>query len=495
MAEPKAPSESGGAIESPYAVTGEDGGAGAYDASWLEQGPWNRLEGDGYASGWAGSSAWQTQECWLGGDDDAWWASGSAANGWNQAGWWGTPASQAPAYTTTDEHTARVHFTKTYQVLSEVLEAHPAAFKDTSSFLDLGCAPGGFAARLLQEHPSSWGFGVTLPVEAGGFPILLEHDRFQVQACNLMELTCEDLDCPIDSVDVCLADAQDLGRRTNPSNQQPKGRGKAGKGGRAAAGGVKATSGGVHAACAVLGIWAMTLQELMLGFSRLRTRGTLCFRFGWRGRGQNEEAWYREATTRLFALLFLYFAEVASFKSEFSHQADASFYVVASGFIRDDYCAKGLDQKLREAIQYVLECEIVSDLPWCFEDLIGNTVEKETRKRITEMLEKIGRLRAIGMASRHRVEAATTENPKAAMIWISPVPFHLTMPRLRECLERYGKIVGIKRRAHPVGVGADAMVQFVQEAHATAALEAISQWKVLGPTITAQRFCDVNGSS
>merc|ERR1719401_3411009 len=101
------------------------------------------------------------------------------------------------------------------------------------------------------------------------------------------------------------------------------------------------------------------------------------------------------------------------------------------------------------------------------------------------MLEAVGRLRAIGMASRHRVEAGG-RNPEAAL-YISPVPFSLTLQRLRERLERHGKISHIRRRDHPVGVGADAIVQFAQPAHATSALQAISELKILGPNVTARR--------
>merc|ERR1712217_275217 len=107
---------------------------------------------------------------------------------------------------------------------------------------------------------------------------------------------------------------------------------------------------GVQATCTVLGIWALTLQEMLLGLGRLRAGGTFFFRFGWRGRGVNEEEWYRQATIRLFAFVFAHFMEVVPFKSEFSHQADSSFYVVASGFRRDAYGASSLEKKLREAI-------------------------------------------------------------------------------------------------------------------------------------------------
>mmetsp|Transcript_71727 Transcript_71727/g.214132 ORF Transcript_71727/g.214132 Transcript_71727/m.214132 type:complete len:398 (-) Transcript_71727:102-1295(-) len=393
-----------------------------------------------------------------------------------------------------EEHTARLHFAKTYQVLSELLEAHPGAFSETGAFLDLGCAPGGFSCRMLEEQPSAQGFGVTLPVEAGGFPVLLDHSRLQVQGCNLMELgSSEDLQCP-GNVDVCLADAQDLGRRTNPSGEGRGVRGgRGGKGRRPQGGsgvGVPVAAGaGVGAACGVLGIWALTLQEVLLGLGRLRAGGTFFFRFGWRGRGHSEEQWYREATVWLLALVAAHFAEVKPFKSEFSHQADSSFYVLASGFRREAYGSAGLDAKLREAIDSVKLCQRASELPGCVRAM-EEYATPDVQARVHELLDAVGRQRAIGLASRHHLEARGRPNPEAA-VWISPVPLWLTVPRLRDQLKRYGKIVHIRRRAHPVGVGADAYVQFTQPAHATAALQAIAELGVLGDNVTAKRFSDV----
>jgi len=113
----------------------------------------------------------------------------------------------------------------------------------------------------------------------------------------------------------------------------------------------------------------------------------------------------------------------------------------------------------------------------------------DLRERITEMLDLVGRKRAVGLASRHRVEAERS-SPEAAL-WISPVPFSLTMQRLRESLERIGKIANLKRRSHPIGVGADALVQFTQRSHCTAALEAINDNKILGASVVARRLSDV----
>jgi len=511
-------------VEGVGAATAE--GTGSYTswdaAAWQGAAAWEGMAGGdagvagdaGAGACWGEAGSWQLDGCadpWL----DPWAASSGYAVG---GGWWRMPCGTAAALEGVsagsappprrwqqppgangstlgplDEHTAQVHFTKTHQVLAEILEAHPAAFDGLGSFLDLGCAPGGFASRLLEEVPSAQGFGVTLPVDAGGFPMLLDDGRLQVQRCDIMALgKQEELGCPTD-VDACLADAQDLGRRTNSGDHRSAMRkGKGGKAGaaRTASGTAGVSGAGVRAACAVLGIWAMTFQELLLGLGRLRAGGTFVFRFGWRGRGANEEAWYREACLRLFAVVVEHFSDVAPFKSEFSHQADSTFYTIATGFRRDAYLAAGLDERLRTIVEQVVGCPRAGDLPWCMETL-APLVTPDMRTRIEELLEGVGRLRAIGIATRRHLEAPRASSEAA--LWISPVPFSLTLQRIRERLERHGKIVNIRRRAHPIGVGADALVQFAQPAHAKAALEAISEHQVLGPSITARRLCDVRG--
>jgi len=227
----------------------------------------------------------------------------------------------------------------------------------------------------------------------------------------------------------------------------------------------------------------------MIGLGSLRSSGTFFFRFGWRGKGSHEEWWYREATMRLLSLLLVHFAEVAPFKSESYHQADPCFYVVATGFRREDWLAASLESRLREAIELIVKCERVDDLPRCIETMAEFATE-EMHTRIDGLLDMVARMRAIGLSSRKTVEVQGRESPEAA-VWISPVPYSLTMQRLRENMERYGKISYIKRRAHPVGVGADALIQFMQPAHATQALEAINSLKVLGHSVNARRVSEI----
>merc|ERR1712232_545796 len=135
------------------------------------------------------------------------------------------------------------------------------------------------------------------------------------------------------------------------------------------------------------------------------------------------------------------------------------------------------------------ECERVQYLPYCLEELAPE-LSDEVRARTDQLLETVGRLRMVGIATRQHLEESGRTSPEAAL-WISPVPMSLTMPRIQAQLERYGKIHSVRRRAHPVGVGADALVQFTQPAHATAALNAIIDFQVLGTGVEAKRYCEL----
>lgn len=451
-----------------------------------------------HGEGWHAGSFAAQGHTWH--EDATWaWHEGVWHPGWSDAAcswdgsWWGEAAEEGDAWpqansvdhlgpkTAADERTAQIHFAKTYQVLNEAIEKHPAAFRDKFSFLDLGCAPGGFSQRMLEElGDGGTGYGVTLPFEAGGFPLLLHDLRFHVQASNLMELQSpEDLECP-KLVDVIMADAQDLGRRS-PANQRAKRRNKTSKNAKQ---GDDSEAAGIGAACATLGIWALTFQEIRLGLGMLQEGGTFFFRFGWRGRGDQEEHWYREAILRLLGLVIAFFKEVFPFKSESFHQADPCFYVVAAGFQRQGYEDAMLETRLKSAIQSIIACEAVGDLPECIQTLAEFSTPSN-HQRIDELLDTVSRVRAIGLSSRTTVEAGGRESPEAQLI-IRPVPYHLTMPRLRQHMECYGKIAYIRRRSHAVGVGADALIQFVQPAHAKMALEAVNDMKVLGETVVAR---------
>ncbi|CAK9094786.1 unnamed protein product [Durusdinium trenchii] len=224
----------------------------------------------------------------------------------------------------------------------------------------------------------------------------------------------------------------------------------------------------------------------MLGLGMLKAGGTFFFRFGWRGRGVQEEHWYREAIMRLLGLVLAYFDEVFPFKSEIYHQVQFLWNLLLQ-FVsarREHFMHTpiSLGTRLSSAIQKIIICQAYEDLPECIETLAEFSTP-ENHQRIDELLDKVGRVRAIGLSSRSTVQAK--ESPEAQLV-ISPVPYHLTMQVLRQRMECFGKIAYIRRRSHAIGVGADALIQFAQPAHAACALEAVNDMKVLGPTVIAR---------
>lgn len=62
---------------------------------------------------------------------------------------------------------------------------------NVSTFLDLGCAPGGFSKWLLQSNQVSRGFGLSLPASDAGLPILMadwnERSRYKFVEANILD--------------------------------------------------------------------------------------------------------------------------------------------------------------------------------------------------------------------------------------------------------------------------------------------------------------------
>lgn len=83
-----------------------------------------------------------------------------------------------------------------------------------------------------------------------------------------MELqTPKDLECP-EAVNVIMADAQDLTKKSPANQREAKKKTKA-----RSKQGPEPETVGVGAACGPLGIWALTFQEIMLGLGMLKAGG------------------------------------------------------------------------------------------------------------------------------------------------------------------------------------------------------------------------------
>jgi len=309
-----------------------------------------------------------------------------------------------------------VHFHKSFGVMQELFDhrdfttfsvdllrcacdATPHGIVPEPRFLDLGCAPGGFSACLLQDSilgPNSVGFGVSLPPHLGGFQMAFASDRLVVQMEDILGLQSVDLLAANNSIDLCVADAQYL---KNMSRERCE----------------KIQYRGLHVKSRALGIWALTVKECQLAFAKLRHNGSFIFRFGWRGIASadlhptgeqvhpsllakylEEEEWYKALTHWLFSVLKSLFKMLRPFKSEYVHQADVSFYMVCRSFDRKKYELHNWEAKLQRAFDELSGCEDEAALVAGVKDGISDEIKAE----IDELLEVVGKMRAIGIESR-----------------------------------------------------------------------------------------------
>merc|ERR1719240_2023443 len=109
-----------------------------------------------------------------------------------------------------------------------------------------------------------------------------------------------------------------------------------------------------------------------------------------------EEAWYKALTHWLFSVLNSLFSSLEPFKSEYVHQADVSFYMVCRNFDRHKYKFHKWETKLNRAFEELARCDDEASLVAGINDEISET----TKAEIDVILEKVGRMRAIGIESR-----------------------------------------------------------------------------------------------
>lgn len=281
------------------------------------------------------------------------------------------------------EHETEVHFQKCYGVMAELFEAHSqlqgvvpeAGFR----FLDLGCAPGGFSSFLLDDPRCRSGFGVTLPSTSGGFPMRLRSNKFFLQQADLFEVGPEDL--VASDVHICICDAQYL--RDNVAWDE--------------------RYLGVRCRSKQHGVWALLIKQFWLGLTKLAAGGILIFRFGWRDPGPEDIAtiWYKKQTLRLFSLLFDLFDQVKEIKSDYFNALQASFYVCCIGFDRTRSDERGVMKLLGNTFNYLVTTEIQDSNDLDFLTQVDKIRTEEVDQRISEMLDRIERLRLINEES-HR---------------------------------------------------------------------------------------------
>lgn len=184
-----------------------------------------------------------------------------------------------------DKPETQVHFHKAFGIMEELfmdprfqsfspeLRASIGEKNGPSSgftFLDLGCAPGGFSAYLGAAKPDPpycrMGFGVTLPLALGGFFMGYRSERMHIQFRDLMTLKPPDLDCG--EIDMAVADAQYLPMFYKQKQRLPS-----------------TPYRGIRVRCQSLGIWALIVLQCHLVSSKMKEHGIFIFRFSWRGTG------------------------------------------------------------------------------------------------------------------------------------------------------------------------------------------------------------------
>lgn len=323
---------------------------------------------------------------------------------------------------------ARLQYGKSFAVLQELFESPQgrplgdalASLPGGFSFLDLGCAPGGFSAFLLSHASCSWGVGVTLPPEVG-FPVLIDRalagvpGRYAVSFGHILEVEASQLATAVgfQRVSLCLCDCQNMRERHGQSRQAPQ----ALRGVRAFLGAYGGASWKLPELSASLEprveglmIWSLIFHQFSLALPMLEAAGGLIFRFSWVLSITDEDVveedrGYFEGTMRLFDLLAELFVSVGLFKSTQHHMADSTCYVVCRGFRRHGFDSLSISEaatehggvagafasSAREVLKFNKMCELPTAA--CLQLLPDPTLE--TLRAIRALLEKVTRLREI----------------------------------------------------------------------------------------------------
>eukprot|EP00397_Hematodinium_sp_SG-2012_P028394 GEMP01029891.1.p1 GENE.GEMP01029891.1~~GEMP01029891.1.p1 ORF type:complete len:656 (+),score=149.94 GEMP01029891.1:257-2224(+) len=352
------------------------------------------------------------------------------------------------------ENAHQVHFQKTYATMGEIIARYQDVFErlpDNFSFLDLGCAPGGFVHRMLEVPRCKNGFGVTLPNHQGGYRFLLtEVETFFLQEADLFDLAnASDVISP--DTHVVVFDAQDLSLQ------------------RKACGRAQARRGS-----GALRIWALTMKEVAIGLEKLLQDGVLIFRFGVRGFTE-ETDWYTESSLDFLLCIMDLFANVEFFKSEYFHQADPTVYCICEGFDKMQWNERSMEQTFLKLSSDILLATEEEQLP-ALTTILPCRTGRDRSDVVFDMFRRVGKIREIARSGRTKQQK---EKGLEASLFFSPV---MTSRHdvVRKLLSHYGKIVSIHFKQHVIGVGADLVVQFALKSHAEAAMQAAKHWELFG---------------
>lgn len=333
-------------------------------------------------------------------------------------------AAAKQAHAAKNEYETVQHFQKCHAVLSEFFKEFdgfqdilPNKFK----FLDLGCAPGGFSAFLLEDRRCSAGFGVSLPALKGGFPMRLRSDSFFLQQADLFEILPDDLIAS--EVSFCVCDAHYL-RNSISSYERYR---------------------GIRCRSRQHGVWALLCKQFWLALSKMLSGGVLVFRFGWHDRGDDSgTSWYRKCTLRLFSLMHDLFEGVQALKSDKFNLQNNSFYVACTKFRADRFAERGIAQILGSTFHFLVKSTVDDptelDILAAIDRLPGVRTE-EVDAKINGMLDHIQKLHVATremLEKKWRAPRGNQQSNPDAVVFLTPVPAYLTPEQLQEQLRMYG---------------------------------------------------------
>jgi len=217
------------------------------------------------------------------------------------------------------------------------------------------------------------------------------------------------------------------------------------------------------------GVWALLLKQFWLGMSKLLQGGVLIFRFGWRDPGPEDIAtiWYKKCTLRLFSILHDLFAQVREVKSDYFNALQSSFYVCCAGFDRAKFDAREIAKLFGQQFNYLLTTRIQDSNDLELLAVVDKIRTSEVDQKISDMLDRVDKLRIINQSSRrwHHTQETKNEDPRA-VLFVAPVPEGMGSQEL----ETFFSVYGIVHRVDVNGCE-EASIQFAKVDHAqTAAL-------------------------
>jgi len=233
------------------------------------------------------------------------------------------PSNNSPKSTAGADAMSR-QFWRAHSILHEIFKANGNFEFELGSnpftFVDIGCAPGGFSRFLLDHSQCIGGTGLSLPVEQNGVKMLVSDPRMQTVMQDVMQALPHKCFGP-QLVDICMAD---LSSNWNLG-----------------------AAGGKRIKNPILSYWALLLQELWLGLSVLGHGGIMIFQFV--GKQTCTDDWHIDACTCLLGFMDDLFKSIIPFEQ------DNKSYIICRGFRHDVFLTTAAGEALHQSVLELLE--------------------------------------------------------------------------------------------------------------------------------------------